>query len=575
MIMCNHCGFKAPDGALNCPKCGAPLPNKVDNGFSPRLGGQEQPEIPAWLESLRVGERPTPATQDQANFSAAELIDEGTVPSWMRSQRDMSSVSSVSDAFNALHPSSSHSNNTGNNQQNITAQSLIDEQALPSWMREGQMSSTVPPSGFNAANLVDPEEMPEWMKSLQQSQIPATSSQSVPPVQASQSSEAVPAWMQSLQPQASSQQISQPAVTQPSESMPEWMKSLQSQASAPQPVPPTPIIPPTPTPFETSVPASQGFSVQSLIDEQALPSWMKQQSGQAPAVKPEQPAQPGLLSPSSLIDQDAVPSWMREGGLSGQTVTPSQPLVQPQQAWQQPSQPIQPQAQQNMPVQGGLSAASFIDMNALPGWMQQSSQSSMGTASQQENSARGNSYSGTPRVENMRVPSRPRSDVSMSNESNEVAANVFASMLGVASASPQFSNAEKQQQQQPIAQYGQQYGTVPPMAQNIPLTPNGNPYQPGQVPMQGVPPTPSQNLASMQGVPNTPSQVYSSGIYGAPYTANSQVGVNSMGGVPQQYQQPYSNTGSLPPSGMQNQSDEQKNPKKRGLVDTLLGWLFH
>ncbi|HEX4204693.1 MAG TPA: hypothetical protein VHZ51_10975 [Ktedonobacteraceae bacterium] len=542
MSMCNHCGFRAPDGALNCPKCGAPLANNVDDGFNPRSGGQEQPEIPAWLESLRAGgERPAPTPQNQSNFSAADLIDEGTVPSWMRAERDMSSISSVSDAFNALHPISGNTGNTGNNQQSITAQSLIDEQSLPSWMREGQSFSAIPSSGsgFDASNLVDPDAVPDWMKSLQQSQqvqqSPSTEAQAVPPMQRPAAAEPTPDWMKSLQP--------------------------QSPAFGAQPVPPTPM------PMEPAASASQGFSARDLIDEQSLPSWMAPQGGQPAA--PGKNQQSNLLSPSSLIDQDAIPSWMREGGFSPQQGSAQQPWSPPA----QPVQPVQPMANQNVPAQSGLAASSFIDMNALPTWLRsEGNQSSGGANVQQESPSQAFPYNGPPRVENMRVPSRPRGEVQANNESNEVAANVFASMIGVASSAPQFP--PNPPQSQPNAQYGQ-YNQGPQGPQN---NANAAAYQPGQGPIQGIPNTPSRNPATMQGgapmqgIPNTPPQGYAGGGYGA--ASNNYAGNSMNSGMPQQYQQAPQD-GYIPPEVAPSQSDEQKNAKKRGLVDTLLGWLFH
>ena len=45
---------------------------------------QRQPELPAWLETLRTSERPTASTPDTSGFSTGDLVEEGMLPSWMR-----------------------------------------------------------------------------------------------------------------------------------------------------------------------------------------------------------------------------------------------------------------------------------------------------------------------------------------------------------------------------------------------------------------------------------------------------------------------------------------------------------
>ncbi|WP_126549625.1 hypothetical protein [Dictyobacter kobayashii] len=91
MIKCNRCGKMTPAGAV-CQACGAPLAGMVDNGPAPRMGFQDQPELPAWLESLRAGERTATPTNNATSFSPADLIEDGALPSWMRAERGGMSV---------------------------------------------------------------------------------------------------------------------------------------------------------------------------------------------------------------------------------------------------------------------------------------------------------------------------------------------------------------------------------------------------------------------------------------------------------------------------------------------------
>lgn len=535
MTICNRCGSKAPDGALNCPQCGAPLVQRVENGFSPR---QDQPEIPAWLESLRAGERPAPPTSDARNFSAADLLDEGALPGWMRTQRADGGSPSSTGPHDALRPASFSSPHTdGSEPAGFAARSLIDKNSLPSWMQEDKKPASDPGlpgdnnsagAPFSAASLVDPDALPQWM-------------QSQPTPQASGS--AMPDWMQSLQPPSSaprpSQPLPPPASSQPLEqnAMPDWMKSLQSM--------PAPSGDSAPV---SEAPAPSGFSPRDLIDEGSVPSWMKQgsQGSPAPPVGAPEKSQPGMLSPGSLVDEGSVPSWMKQGNLAPASAAPNnvlssqpgnalnsqpgmlspgslidegslpgwmkqvqQPAAPPssslpplspfpgppqnQQSWQPPQAPPPdfappPASSQN------LSPGSLIDTGALPDWLK----SAAGHYQEEQHAQRSQMpppSAAQPHVESVRVPSRPRGEMNAS-ESSEVAANVFASMLGVASSAPQFPGGP------PINA---------PMQGGPPTAPSQPGYMagpPSMVPPPAAPPT------SMPGAPMPPQGYNIPGSYG-------------------------------------------------------------
>ncbi len=108
MIKCNRCGSTNPASELNCQVCGTPLASKNESELSPRMVSQQnQPPLPAWLETLRAGEH-SAAPGDAASspgFSAADLLDEGTLPSWMRSgQHDQLSQDAFSANFHKTLP---------------------------------------------------------------------------------------------------------------------------------------------------------------------------------------------------------------------------------------------------------------------------------------------------------------------------------------------------------------------------------------------------------------------------------------------------------------------------------------
>ncbi len=500
MITCNNCGTVNPDTVRNCQNCMALLPapvGKGESGGNARAGTQDQPALPAWLESLRAGDRPA---VEPKSFSSEDMREDGMVPTWMQPNRSHDERNSNS--YPAMRSSATPAPNTDEGyaqERNISANSLIDANALPSWMQPERPQ--LPQQNIAASSLVQPEFMPDWMKTMQ----PSSS-------------------------------------TQPSAPLPAQQKPPTQQPSFP----------------------AQGFSAQQLIDPQALPNWMQQEGGQRftpPAQSPMPPTnQPGNgptdqsgFAASSLVDMNALPSWMREGERSGQEQRgPQQP--QARQAPQQPSQrsyeqqpyPPVPGSNASGQSQGGtLSMGSLIDVNALPEWLRSaadSPQSQQGQVGQAGNRYAGSNtppnYTFPPRAENVRVPNRPRNEAG-TNEGSEVAANVFSSMLGVASNAPQYP-AQQQPQGYPG---GQAMG-------NTPMLPN-----------QG------------QGMQNPQA-----------YAGQQNYGQNAQAGYPMQPGQgnypgmgPQQNRGNYP-GQQQNQGQTpnqgEKPAKKGGLFEAIRNFFF-
>lgn len=79
---------------------------------------------------------------------------------------------------------------------------------------------------------------------------------------------------------------------------------------------------------------------------------------------------------------------------------------------------------------GGMSAGSLIDKSALPQWMREAEEGQPGMAGAQPTSSPG--YT---RGEGIRVPGRPRAEMSV-QEQSEAAASIFSSMLGVSASTP-------------------------------------------------------------------------------------------------------------------------------------------
>ncbi|HEV2579687.1 MAG TPA: hypothetical protein VGT44_02445, partial [Ktedonobacteraceae bacterium] len=269
------------------------------------------------------------------------------------------------------------------------------------------------------------------------------------------------------------------------------------------------------------------------------------------------PGQPDSgIAASSLLDANSLPQWMREdnqaaqGGVSAGSGSP------------------------------GLSAGSLIDMNNLPGWLRTAEQEPRSGYSSPGAPATfgGSGVYGTPgptRIENMRVPSRPRAEMAPLEQS-EMAANVFSSMLGVASASSAYPLATSSQMGDYPAQQSFQAVQQAPGANQQWPTPAVSPFaQPGQ---QGA-------------APNAPAQ----GFAGAYQPAMQRVEYAAGYGVQNTYGMPAGGVNSPVPSspyappqpgyapggsGMGQASGEQRSETagmkvaRRGFLETIRGW-FH
>ncbi len=166
MITCKNCGTVNPDTVRNCQNCMALLPapvGKGDGGVNSRAGTQDQPALPAWLESLRAGDRPA---VEPKRFSPEDMGSDGVVPNWMQPNRPQDERSSNS--YPSMRSSASSAPNTDEEsyapERNISANSLIDANALPTWMQPENPQA--PQQNIAASSLVQPEFMPDWMKTM-------------------------------------------------------------------------------------------------------------------------------------------------------------------------------------------------------------------------------------------------------------------------------------------------------------------------------------------------------------------------------------------------------------------------
>jgi len=572
VIRCSHCGKLAPTGAMSCQNCGMPLVSG-GSGVTGARQAEQQEQLPAWLESLRAHERPVPGGQENRQpFSLDELVDEDSMPSWMRQDRRKVPENGNSDSFPALPamPADAGSDKQHIPSSGFQAGSLIDERSLPTWMRENQgqaTGQTGAAQNVSAHSLVDQQGLPAWIKDLSQAaqpQAPASNqySQAAQPQAPVTGQYGLPTQTQA--PAMNQYGLSaQTPITPPSmpsaarvpqtpptkeppaaytqgfsahdlldmQAMPDWMSGAQGPGS-----------PPT-----RAVPTGQGFAAGELIDQRSVPQWMKELQGQEKSDPRSAMGVPvngsgqttgmgqGIASgegmpAGSLLDKNSMPTWMQGDQLSS---TPS-PQSAPQgmstgslldmnaaPAWMKENQPG---GAQSAPTAGqGMSAGSLLDMGSMPSWMREGDQSgAQGAAGQsmaagslidlnsmpawmREGNTNQTGANGRPgQVPARPVPSRPRNELAP-QEQSEVAANVFASMLGVAASTPALPG----QEQMPGTNLGVAQGqALPPLPQAQPsLTgwqqPTMNQYNQGAQPQmwQMSGPVPAINPATA--APNT------------------------------------------------------------------------
>src|SRR6266567_2733783 len=296
--------------------------------------------------------------------------------------------------------------------QSFSTADLFDEDDLPGWMRpeRAAMAEDVnagqygaprpssmpapntdagmpPPRGFSASSLIDSASLPSWVQENQPAaQGPGGGSYFPGEAQAPFSAASL------IEPDSLPSLISgQPSLQQPVQN---WFDSGSATFNAPQQAQSGRIDPETPPRL---------MSAQDLIDPQALPSWMSGWQG-----RPGQANQPNQQSRQS------------------------QPGQMAQSTWQGPPSQAAPGSGDSG---AGLSAASLLDMNALPAWLRNADSQPQGTPPGMQQGSNVPASSG--RVESIRVPSRPRAEMAP-QEQSEVAATIFSSMLGVASGAPSY-----------------------------------------------------------------------------------------------------------------------------------------
>ena len=473
MSTCNSCGELVQVGMVNCQRCGMPLYSDNQRETDLQKDFREQSGLPTWLESLRVNERSnSPANEQSDFFSTSDLIDEGALPSWMRPENAEMMEKGNSGKYPAWRPASTPAPHTDEGNippEGFPARSLIDEQSLPNWVKASTGPMPVVPDSqrnFSAASLIQPDDLPDWMKSLPQS--------------------------------------SQPFVPQNNV----WGE-LQSPAG--------------PVNRNSNTP-DPSYNNPNLLPQ----SFQNEPSG---------------LNASSLLDVNSLPTWLRE---EDQLQTYSSR-----------------QSGQISTGKSGLTGSSLIDANAVPDWLS-SYDSQQQTTMQTMGNVRSQPGGTAPRVENVRVPIRPRAEI-VPHEQSEVAANVFSSMLGVASSAPYFpsagpgSQSNRPSQEVSMPSQGFQSGQPQPpvgMQWNMPVQPPGT---------TAVPPAQGYYSPTYQGG----QQV----VYPTSYMAQGGSSVGVQSGMTQQPPNgPGMPMGSSMAGQQSNANASSSKSVKRGFLETIRSW---
>lgn len=490
MITCNSCGRQVPVGASSCQFCGAFLVAAENVGS--RGGIQEQPAIPSWLESLRANERPGEPAKGPVNFSMADLVDENALPSWMRPDSAELAKKSDSNKYPVVRPAWASAPNTD----------------------EGSMANTtLPPSGFSAGSLIDASSLPVWMRPEQVT--PAAPSSPAAPLSAGSLVEpdSLPGWLTGRPTIPQSMQQSMQSRAMPFDNRPGQTSGAQADFAS-RATWQAPVEQGNRQDYRQDFRQDYangddrpGIAASSLLDVNTLPQWMRNDSPMSSmSSTPDQAGQRAnnRLVPGSLIDMESLPAWLR--------------------STDQPQQHRYPQVNQMSPTSGPYSIPAVGQVQ---------------------------------RPDTMRVPNRPRAEMAPLEQS-EVAANVFSSILGVsynASSMPvgqPGTYAGTQQAFQPQASpQGQQYAPAPapaPPAYAGPFTQHGEGgyLQAGQQGLQ------ASNMPGEYGG-------YGGGNYGNGYVGTPQ------GAAP--YQMP----GSSPETMTSNTGAK---PARRGFLETIREW-FH
>jgi hypothetical protein len=406
----------------------------------------DESSLPEWLRNMDPGSPPTigaarksttgptlpaspPSGSASGIFSAAELIDTQSLPTWMKADAASTTGAGSSAGLSSKAAGPAPQSGPGGSTSGIfSAAELVDTQSLPTWLKKedetptaaknNQPAPTSGPSGsasgvFSAAELVDTQSLPTWLKK-EEAAAPPKRNQPTPssgPVGSASGvfsaaelvdTQSLPAWLRTEGSEAALGQERQPdgasgpagsasgvfsaAELVDTKALPAWLKAEEQTAPPPTTSSTTQgtddwkgnssKIAAIPTGFSPQ--RSGVFSAAELVDGESLPAWLKgavadpgaSQAGQSSMA--QQPT--GQMAASELVDTQSLPAWMRETGQGPAISGIAGPAANPR------SDALPNMASSQT---GGFSAASLVDPEALPEWLRAAQGSEARGSSQQ------------------------------------------------------------------------------------------------------------------------------------------------------------------------------------------------
>ena len=348
--------------------------------------------VPDWLQQVYseahvppLYEGKPPATSGPQKISGSDLLDDRSVPTWIREATQTSPLANISDILAFTPPASQPENrayggaqpstplaSSGPLSDSLSARSLVEDESLPGWLRtvgdeeasatqKGSSASAYEPGAapqggasgfFSATELVDTQALPVWLKSQG--------------AQAEQTAAAQPKGQPGVSDSPSG--IFSAAELVDTHALPTWLRDQEPNG--------------TPEPSAGAAPAaplggvSGIFSAAELVDTHALPTWLKAQeqagnaspavssaSGVFEAVRPPSskmtpmPAgfaaqQTGAFSAAELVDTKALPTWLKDAG-------PGAGAQSSQSGAKAPARE----------AESKMSASELVDTGSLPVWL--------------------------------------------------------------------------------------------------------------------------------------------------------------------------------------------------------------
>jgi hypothetical protein len=358
----------------------------------------DEEKLPEWLRQVYSEAQVPPLSQDapsagssqQPTLSAAELLDEQSVPAWIREAPQTSPLPKREDIPSSTPPAQGQAGpgsragasqsppdpSGGPGGKALSVNALIDEANLPEWLRKIDSESAslsapqaAAPSGleagaqqrggasgvFSAAELINTQALPAWLKTQGTSNTLEKASGSAEPAGPSGSTSSVFSAAELVDTQA----------------LPAWLKTEAPKAEPEKAADATGQSGSSDSPSDI-------FSAAELIDTQSLPAWLKAEEAKAGPEKQTSSTESAgpsgstssVLSAAELVDTQALPAWLKAqepGAEPSPSTSGGSGALESKPAGSSKISPMP--AGFSGQRSGVFSAAALVDTQALPAWL--------------------------------------------------------------------------------------------------------------------------------------------------------------------------------------------------------------